>query len=111
LGINHPNMTLTKNGLVKRISKETGLTLAQTFELLQKTLNYITESLARGDKVELRNFGVFEVKTSKAKIGRNPNKPETDVPIPARARVKFKAGKEMRAEVLKLTPKLKKKAP
>ena len=104
-------MTLTRRDLVKRISEETGLNKAQTFELLQKTLNYITESLARGDKVELRNFGVFEVKTSKAKIGRNPNKPETDVPIPARARVKFKAGKEMRAEVLKLTPKLKKKAP
>ena len=104
-------MTLTRRDLVKRISEETGLNKAQTFELLQKTLNYITESLARGDKVELRNFGVFEVKTRKAKIGRNPNRPETDVPIPARARVKFKAGKEMRAEVLKLTPKLKKKAP
>jgi len=104
-------MTLTKKGLVKRISEETGLNKIQAFEVVQKTLNYITESLARGDKVELRNFGVFEVKIRKAKIGRNPNRPETDVPIPARARVKFKAGKEMGAEVLKLTPKLKKKAP
>jgi nucleoid DNA-binding protein len=104
-------MTLTKNGLVKRISKETGLNKIQAFEVVQKTLDQISESLARGDKVELRNFGVFEVKIRKAKIGRNPQKPETDVPIPARARVKFKAGKEMRAEVLKLTPKLKKKAP
>ena len=104
-------MTLTKNGLVKRISKETGLNKIQAFEVVQKTLNYITESLARGDKVELRNFGVFEVKTRKAKMGRNPKKPETEVPIPARSMVKFKAGKEMGAEVLKLTPKLKKKAP
>ena len=63
------------------------------------------EALAKGDKVELRNFGVFDVKIRKARVGRNPNKPETDVPIPARAMVKFKAGKEMRAEVLKLTPK------
>ena len=55
--------------------------------------------------MELRNFGVFEVKIRKARVGRNPNKPETDVPIPARSMVKFKAGKEMRAEVLKLTPK------
>ena len=38
-------------------------------------------------------------------MGRNRNKPETDVPIPARATVKFKAGKEMKAEVLKLMPK------
>jgi len=104
-------MTLTKNGLVKRISKETGLNKIQAFEVVQKTLNYITESLARGDKVELRNFGVFEVKTRKAKMGRNPKKPETEVPIPARSMVKFKAGKEMGAEVLKLTSKLKKKAP
>ena len=104
-------MTLTKRQLVMRISKETGLTLAQTFELLQKTLNYITESLAKGDKVELRNFGVFEVKIRKAHVGRNPMKPETDVPIPARAMVKFRAGKEMEAEALKLTPKPKQKAP
>jgi DNA-binding protein HU-beta/integration host factor subunit alpha len=55
--------------------------------------------------VELRNFGVFEVKVRKARVGRNPNKPETDVPIPARSMVKFKAGKEMRAEVLKLPAK------
>jgi len=104
-------MTLTKRDLVMRISEETGLNQAQIFEVVQKTLNYITESLAKGDKVELRNFGVFDVKIRKAKVGRNPNKPETDVPIPARSMVKFKAGKEMKAEVLKLTPKPTKKAP
>lgn len=98
-------MTLTKRDLVIRISEETGLIQNQVFEVVQKTLDYIAESLAKGDKVELRNFGVFDVKIRKARIGRNPNKPETDVPIPARAMVKFKAGKEMRAEVLKLTPK------
>jgi len=54
--------------------------------------------------VELRNFGVFDVKIRKARVGRNPNRPEKDVPIPPRATVKFKAGKEMRAQVLKLTP-------
>jgi len=98
-------MTLTKRDLVIRISEETGLIQTQVFEVVQKTLNYITEALAKGDKVELRNFGVFDVKIRKARVGRNPNKPETDVPIPARAMVKFKSGKEMRAEVLKLTPK------
>ncbi len=99
-------MTLTKRDLVIRISEETGLIQAQVFDVVQKTLNYITEALAKGDKVELRNFGVFDVKIRKARVGRNPNKPETDVPIPARSMVKFKAGKEMRAEVLKLTPKV-----
>ncbi len=97
-------MTLTKRDLVIRISNETGLVQQQEFDVVQKTLDYIAEALAKGDKVELRNFGVFEVKIRKARVGRNPNAPETDVPIPARAMVKFKAGKEMRGDVLKLTP-------
>jgi nucleoid DNA-binding protein len=95
-------MTLTKRDLVTRISNETGLVQQQVLDVVQKTLDYIAEALAKGDKVELRNFGVFEVKLRKARIGRNPNAPETDVPIPERSVVKFKPGKEMRAEVLKL---------
>ena len=102
-------MTLTKRELVMRISEETGLIQPQVFDVIQKTLDQISEALAKGGKVELRNFGVFEVKVRKARVGRNPNKPETDVPIPARAMVKFKAGKEMKAAVLKLTPKPPKK--
>ena len=97
-------MTLTKRDLVVRISNETGLVQQQVFDVVQKTLDCIGEALAKGDKVELRNFGVFEVKIRRARVGRNPNSPETDVPIPARAMVKFKAGKEMRGDVLKLTP-------
>jgi|ERR1051325_10938552 nucleoid DNA-binding protein len=98
-------MTLTKRDLVIRISNETGLVQQQVLDVVQKTLDYIAEALARHDKVELRNFGVFEVKIRKARVGRNPNSPEKDVPIPERAVVKFKPGKEMRADVLKLTPK------
>jgi nucleoid DNA-binding protein len=98
-------MTLTKRNLVTRISGETGLNQQQVFDVVQKTLDYIAGALAKGDKVELRNFGVFEIKIRKARVGRNPNKPENDVSIPARATVKFKAGKEMRIQVLKLTPK------
>src|SRR5947207_681996 len=99
-------MTLTKRDLVIRISNETGLGQQDVFNVVQKILDYISEALAKGDKVELRNFGVFEVKIRKARVGRNPNRPETDVPIPARAMVKFKAGKEMRAQVLKLPAKV-----
>ena len=98
-------MTLTKRDLVIRISSENSLSQQHVFDVIQKTLDYISEALSKGDKVELRNFGVFEVKVRKARVGRNPNKPETDVPIPARAMVKFKAGKEMRAAVLKLPTK------
>jgi nucleoid DNA-binding protein len=104
-------MTLTKREIVVRLNEETGLVQTQVSDVVQKTLNYIAEALAKGDKVELRNFGVFEVKIRKARVGRNPRSPETDVPIPARAVVKFKAGKEMRAVVLKLTPQPTKKVP
>jgi nucleoid DNA-binding protein len=97
-------MTLTKRDLVIRISNETGMVQQNVFDVVQKTLDYIASALAHGDKVELRNFGVFEVKIRKARVGRNPKSPKADVPIPERAVVKFKAGKEMRAEVLKLSP-------
>jgi len=97
-------MTVTKRDLVLRISSDTGQVQQDVLEVVQRTLDYIAQALAKGDKVELRNFGVFEVKTRKARIGRNPNVPTTDVPIPERNVVKFKPGKEMRTEVLKLPP-------
>lgn len=97
-------MTLTKRELVIRISHETNMVQQDVLNIVQKTLDYIAEALARGDKVELRNFGVFEVKVRRARVGRNPNAPSRDVPIPERSVVKFKAGKEMRAAVLKLPP-------
>ncbi|HWI58465.1 MAG TPA: HU family DNA-binding protein [Bacillota bacterium] len=99
-------MTLTKRDLVVRITEESEdrLTQQDVLEVIQKALDYISEALAKGQKVELRNFGVFEVKVRKARIGRNPNAPTTDVPIPERSVVKFKAGKEMRAAVLKIPP-------
>lgn len=95
---------MTKRDLVIRISNETGLVQQSVLDIVQKTFDYLTESLANGNKVELRNFGVFEVKVRKARVGRNPNAPANDVRIPPRAVVKFKAGKEMRDAVIKLTP-------
>lgn len=96
---------MTKRDLVVRIASETGLIQEHVMEVVQRTLDYISEAVAEGKTVELRNFGVFEVKVRKARIGRNPNAPEADVPIPPRAVVKFKPGKEMREAVIKLTPK------
>ena len=93
---------MTKRDIVIRISNETGLVQQQVLDVVQKTLDYISEAVSHGRKVELRNFGVFEVKIRKARVGRNPNRPGTDVPIPQRSVVKFKPGKEMREAVLKL---------
>jgi nucleoid DNA-binding protein len=98
---------MTKRDIVIRISEETGLVQQKVLEVVQRTLDHISDAVANGKTVELRNFGVFEVKVRKARIGRNPNQPETDVPIPQRAVVKFKPGKEMREAVLKSTPAVK----
>lgn len=95
---------MTKRDLVVRISEETGMVQQNVLDIVQRTLDYIAEAVSKGTKVELRNFGVFEVKVRKARVGRNPNSPEADVPIPPRAVVKFKPGKEMREAVIKLTP-------
>ncbi|HOB99266.1 MAG TPA: HU family DNA-binding protein [Verrucomicrobiota bacterium] len=95
---------MTKRDLVVKISEETGLVQQQVLDVIQRTLDLISRALAQNETVELRNFGVFEVKIRRARVGRNPNAPAKDVRIPPRAVVKFKAGKEMRDEVLKLTP-------
>ncbi|MCP5532789.1 MAG: integration host factor subunit beta [Akkermansiaceae bacterium] len=96
--------TITKRELAIRItdrlgSKGTELTQQDVLEVIQTLIDEITESLAQGDTVVMRNFGAFQVREMKAKIGRNPKDPGKDVPIPARAAVKFKPGKEMKEKV------------
>jgi nucleoid DNA-binding protein len=90
---------MTKRDLVMRIADETGLIQQDVFAVLQKSLDYIVDALEQGDTVEFRNFGVFEVRERKQRIGRNPNKPENVVTIPARKVVKFKPGKIMRERI------------
>src|SRR5690606_31829782 len=90
------NKNLTKRDRVVRISEETGLIQQAVYQVMQKTLDYIVESLSKGESIEFRNFGVFEVRTRKQRIGRNPNKPEQTVTIPGRKVVKFKPGKIMK---------------
>lgn len=87
---------MTKRDLVVRIADETGLIQQDVYTVIQKTLDYIIESLAQGKNVEFRNFGVFEVRERKQRIGRNPNRPSQVVTIPARKVVKFKPGRIMK---------------
>jgi nucleoid DNA-binding protein len=91
-----PTKRTTKRDLVTRIAEETGLIQQDVHNIIQKTLDYITESLARGEEVEFRNFGVFELCERKSRIGRNPNRPDQIVTIPTRKVVKFRAGKVMK---------------
>ena len=94
---------LTKRDLVVRISNETGLAQNQVFEVVQKTFDYITDSLAEGESVELRNFGVFEIRLTKRRIGRNPKQPGSRYEIPERTIVKFRMGKAMGQKVSRMT--------
>ena len=99
--------TLTKRELVVQISNETGLVQHQVFDVIQRTLDHITDALAKGDSVELRNFGILEVRLTKPRVGRNPNQPGSSFVIPARATVKFKSGKIMKQKVSALSAELK----
>lgn len=95
---------LTKRDIVLTIYDKTRTkqTQKEVRDVVQLTLDSITEALGRGQNVELRNFGVFEVQVRKSRIGRNPNRPKTDVVIPRRAVIKFKAGKTLKADLKKL---------
>ena len=98
--------TITKRDLVVKISNDTGMTQQQVFAVVQDFLDSVTGYLADGNEVVLRNFGAFQVRKTRAKVGRNPNQPGTDVIIPPRAVVKFKPGKEMKEKVAALLPEL-----
>ncbi len=90
---------MTKRDIVVKIASDLGLIQSDVAVVVQRTLDYISDELASGKNIELRNFGVFEVVNRKSRIGRNPNKPEEDVVIPERAVVKFRAGKELKKRV------------
>jgi integration host factor subunit beta len=93
---------LTKREIVLQIYEKTGFPQKEVQTTVQMTLDIIMNALAAGRNVELRNFGVLEVQVRKARVGRNPNKPETEVIIPERAVVKFKSGKILKAKLKKL---------
>lgn len=90
--------TLTKMDLVQRLSEKYEMEVASTRRIIQGVLDIVTESLVKGDKVELRNFGVFEVVERAGRIARNP-KSKQEVFIPQRRIVKFKPGKIMEEEI------------
>lgn len=89
---------MTKKDIVVRISDETGVKQTDVKKVVQKYLDHVIDSLAKGETVELRNFGVFKVKTRKGRMGRNPRTGEA-VPIPAKKAVTFKPGLVMKQRV------------
>ena len=90
--------TTTKKELVNRIAEKTGQTKVVTKEVIQRFLDEIIDELAQGNRLEFRDFGVFEVKPRRARRAQNPRTLEK-VDVPAKRVVKFKVGRLMRQRV------------
>ena len=89
---------MTKKDIVLKVSDDTGLKQIDVKKVVQQTFDCIVEALARGEKIELRNFGVFKVKQRKSRTGRNPRTNQV-IPVPPRKVVVFKAGLEMKQKI------------
>ena len=89
---------MTKKDIVIKIADEKDIKQIHVKEVVQAALDIIIDSLAKGETVELRNFGIFKVKFRKPRIGRNPKTGET-VEIPAKKTVTFKSGLVMKERV------------
>jgi len=89
---------MTKKEIAIKIADETGIKQIVVKEIVQKTIDEMIEALAKGETLELRNFGVFKVKERKARTGRNPRTGET-VSVPPKKVVTFKPGLIMKQRV------------
>lgn len=88
--------TITKKKLIQVISQQRGVHPNDVRNVIQSFLDAMTEYLAKGDRLEFRDFGVFEIVERKQKIGRNPKNAAVPIVIPARLAVKFTPGKKMK---------------
>ena len=84
--------------IISKVAEETGIRSPDVEKVFQKTLDVIISILARGEKIELRNFGVFKVKTRAAMTGRNPRTGEK-IPVPPRKVIMFKPGLIMKRKM------------
>jgi nucleoid DNA-binding protein len=89
---------VTKKNLAKAIAEEMALTQTQVMEIVQRVLDGITQTLVREGRIELRNFGVFEVKKRRPRQARNPRTGEK-VDVPEKVVVTFKAGRKMEQRI------------
>jgi len=96
-------IAVTKRELVINVAEQLGFTQNEVSDVVQMTLDTITETLAAGDRLEIRNFGVFEVKVRDARLGRNPRTGDS-VPIAEKRIPIFKPGKALKEWVEKADP-------
>ena len=91
---------MNKTELIAAVAGKTNITKKDTEAVIGATLDVITEALAKGDKVALAGFGIFEVKAREARVGRNPRTKET-IQIPATRLPVFKASKALKDSIAK----------
>lgn len=91
-------MAVTKKDIVITVANETGIKQIYVKKVVQRALDCITNCLVRGDTVELRNFGIFKVKSRKGRTGRNPRTGE-EVPVPPKRVAIFKPGLLMKKDI------------
>ena len=91
---------MNKTELIAAVAEKAGLTKKDAERVVNATVETITESLVKGDKVQLSGFGIFEVKAREARIGRNPRTKES-IQIPATKLPTFKASKTLKDSVAK----------
>ncbi len=89
---------MTKREIVRQIAEELKVDQLLTKKIVQKCLDSIIETLVDSGRIELRNFGVFEIKLRAARKARNP-KTNQEVFVPARKTITFQAGKNVAALV------------
>lgn len=87
--------TITKKELIDSIAEKTGITQSRVKPIVQNFLDEIVSQLAKGNRLEFRDFGIFEVRKQAAKVAQNPKTLEP-VEVPAKRKVKFKMGRNMR---------------
>ena len=95
--------TVTKKELTDRIADALGAKRTLVKDVVQQFLDEIVAELARGNRLEFRDFGVFEVRTRKPRMAQNPRTLER-VPVPLKSTVKFKVGRRMRRSVQNVVP-------
>ncbi len=90
--------TITKRELVQRIAEKTGVQQVSAKEVIQSFLDEIITELAKGNRLEFRDFGVFEPKSKAQRVARNP-RTGAKVQVPEKTTVKFKVGRLMKKRI------------
>lgn len=91
---------MNKGGLVAEVAKRTGLSKADVGRVVDAAIDAIRDTVVRGDRVTLADFGSFERKHRNKRVARNPRRPDVPIVVPARDLPSFTPGKEFREHVI-----------